>query len=232
MTDETARLIKEAQSGSESAMSLLIKENTGLVKSIASRFLGRGYDFEDLCQLGHIGMIKAVKNFDLERRTEFSTYAVPLIIGEIRRFLRDDGAIKIGREIKKKNACLLRARDEFTQKNGREPTLSELSEICKMSSEEAAESINASNCLVSFSDPVGDMTVEDTLGSDRIPEINEKIALKQAIDSLKSEDRALILLRYFGNLSQRDTGQRLGMTQVTVSRREAKILKELQKILL
>lgn len=225
-------LLRKAQEGDKDALEAFVKENTGLVKSIAIRFSGRNVDFEDLCQLGHIGMLKAIKNFDMSRGTAFSTYAVPLIIGEIRRFLRDDGSIKIGRELKKKNALVLRVREEYVALRGCEPTVSELSALCGIDCNSVVESINACGSTVSFSEPIGDMTLEDTLGADCIPELSEKIALRQAIDRLSDEDRTLILLRYYGNLSQRDTGRRLGMTQVTVSRKEKQILKQLSELLL
>ena len=122
-------LIEKAQNGDSSAFDRLVEENTGLVRSIALRFIGRNVDYEDLCQIGHIGMIKAIKNFDLSRNTAFSTYAVPLIIGEIKRFLRDDGEIKIGRELKRRGAIINRARESFITENGFEPSVSVLSKL-------------------------------------------------------------------------------------------------------
>ena len=223
-------LIARAQEGDGDALERLVSENTGLVRSIALRFTGRGVDFEDLCQIGHIGMIKAIKNFDLSRSTAFSTYAVPLIIGEIKRFLRDDGEIKVGREIKRKGAILMSAREKFVTQNGCEPTVSELSKLCDLSEEETVEALSACSPTVSLSEQVGeDMTLEDLLGVDFTPEINEKIALKQAISKLDESEREIILLRYFKNLTQSETGRALGMTQVTVSRKESKALKRLKE---
>ncbi|MBO5869713.1 MAG: sigma-70 family RNA polymerase sigma factor, partial [Clostridia bacterium] len=165
MNDLKTALILRAQNGDVDAFDRLVNENTGLVRSIALRFTGRGVDFEDLCQIGHIGMIKAIKNFDLSRETAFSTYAVPLIIGEIKRFLRDDGEIKVGREIKRRGAILMSAREKYITQNGCEPSVSELAVMCGLSDEDAVEALGACSPTVSLSEQVGeDMTVEDLLG--------------------------------------------------------------------
>lgn len=224
-----AELIALAQTGDKEAFETLVSENTGLVRSIALRFNGRGVDFDDLCQIGHIGMIKAIRNFDLERGTAFSTYAVPLIIGEIKRFLRDDGEIKIGRELKRKGSLVFAAREKYVIENGSEPTVSELAKICGFSEEETVECMTASSTPISLSEQVGDdATLEDFIGRDFTPEINERIALKQAIQKLPFEEREIITLRYFKNLTQSETGRALGMTQVTVSRKESKALEKLK----
>ncbi len=233
MKSGSALLITRAQEGDTGALDELVSENTGLVRSVALRFTGRGVDYEDLCQIGHIGMIKAIRNFDLSRGTAFSTYAVPLIIGEIKRFLRDDGEIKIGREIKRRGALLYAAREKYISQNGCEPTVSELAAICGLSEEEAVESINATSCIVSLSETVGeDGRLEDLLGVDFTPEINEKIALKQAIERLPEEEKKIIYLRYFKGMTQNETGRVLGMTQVSVSRKEAKALVSLKNQLI
>ncbi len=232
MNEAKVALIERAKDGDGKALDTLVFENTGLVRSIAIRFSGRGVDYEDLCQIGHIGMIKAIRNFDISRGTEFSTYAVPLIIGEIKRFLRDDGEIKIGRELKRKNAKLMAERERFITKNGCEPTVSQLAQICGFTEEETIESISISSLTISLSEQIGeDGTLEDLLGRDFTPEINEKIALKQAIEKLNFEEREIIMLRYFKNMTQSETGRALGMTQVTVSRKEAKALNQLKVLL-
>ncbi len=229
MKEGRSALITRAKEGDEEALELLVDENTGLVRSIAVRFTGRGVDYDDLCQIGHIGMIKAIRNFDLERGCAFSTYAVPLIIGEIKRFLRDDGEIKIGREIKRRGALVMAARERFIAEHESEPTVSQLAEICNLSEEETVECIAATSATVSLSDQVGDdATLEDFIGVDFTPELNEKIALKQAIDTLPELEREIIYLRYFKNLTQTEVGRIMGMTQVTVSRREAKALAKLR----
>ncbi len=233
MNEGRSALISRAKEGDERALEKLVDENTGLVRSIAVRFTGRGVDYDDLCQIGHIGMIKAIRNFDLERGTAFSTYAVPLIIGEIKRFLRDDGEIKVGRELKRRGAMIMGAREKYISANGNEPTVSELAAMCGISEEETIEGISATASTVSLSEQVGeDSTLEDFLGSDFTPELNEKIALKQAIDRLPSEEREIIYLRYFKNMTQSEAGRALGLTQVTVSRKEAKALKRLRDELL
>lgn len=229
MNEAVAELIARAKLLDEQALETLVEENTGLVRSIAVRFMGRGVDYDDLCQIGHIGMIKAIRNFDLNRNTEFSTYAVPLIIGEIKRFLRDDGEIKIGRELKRRGALVYSAREKFIIQNGAEPTVSELAKICGLTEEETVECMTASASPISLSEQVGeDATLEDFIGRDFTPEINEKIALRQAIEKLPFEEREIIMLRYYKNLTQSETGRALGMTQVTVSRKENKALEKLK----
>ncbi len=218
-------LIERVKSGDRDALETFVDENTGLVRSIALRFVGRGVDYEDLCQIGHIGMIKAINNFDISRGFAFSTYAVPLIIGEIKRFLRDDGEIKVGRELKRRAAIVYSEKEKFLLKNGVEPTVSELSKICALSEEETVECITATSGTVSLSEQVGeDATLEDFIGRDFTPELNEKIALKQAIERLPLLEKQIILLRYFKNLTQSQTGKVLGLTQVSVSRKENKAL--------
>ncbi len=222
-------LISRAQSGDKVALDTLITENEGLVRSIAIRFTGRGAEYDDLCQLGHIGMIKAIRNFDLTRETAFSTYAVPLIMGEIKRFLRDDGEIKVSRELKRRAALVATAREKYVAKHECEPTVSTLASLCGMSEEEVVECISATAKTISLSEQVGDeSTLQDFIGKDFTPEINEKIALKQAIEKLPRDEREIITLRYFKNLTQTETGRALGLTQVTVSRKESKALKRLK----
>ena len=229
MKDGKSALITRAKCGDEEALEILVDENTGLVRSIAVKFIGRGVDYDDLCQIGHIGMIKAIRNFDTERGFAFSTYAVPLIIGEIKRFLRDDGEIKVGREIKRRGALVMSARERYITENECEPTVSQLAEMCNLSEEEVVECIAATSATVSLSEQVGDdATIEDFIGVDFTPELNEKIALRQAIDKLPDDERQIIYLRYFKNLTQSEVGRILGMTQVTVSRREAKALSKLR----
>ena len=225
-------LIAAAQEGDVQALGLAVSENTGLVKSISLRFIGRGVDYEDLCQIGHIGMIKAIRNFDFSKGCAFSTYAVPLIIGEIKRFLRDDGEIKISRELKRRGALVMSARERFINENGKEPRVSELAALCELSSEEAAEALCAMNATVSLSEQMGeDASLEDFLGVDNSEKINEKIALRQAIEALPITEREIILLRYFKNLTQVETGRALNLTQVTVSRKEAKAIELLRSAL-
>lgn len=224
-------LLERARAGDAVAEETLMRENMGLVKSVAARFLGRGAEFEDLCQLGSIGMLKAIRNFDTSYGTAFSTYAVPLIIGEIKRFLRDDGMIKVSRELRQKGAFLLRRKEEFTSEHGREPTVTELAEFCGCSVEEAVEGLDAGNSVLSFSEPVGERALEDLIGTDNIDELCEREALRQAILDLPAEEKQLVLLRFYRGYSQQKAGELLGMTQVKVSRTEKKVLEKLRRML-
>ncbi len=236
-------LLELALKGDEKARSELVAANMGLVRSIANRFRDRidgssdthGCDFEDLIQIGTIGMIKAIRSFDPKYGTAFSTYAVPLIIGEIRRFLRDDGLIKISRTTKKQNALILSERERFLKENGREPTVDELVEICGISREELVYALSSGSPCHSLSDAVGDdgAELEDVLPSadNEIDSLTDKLALKEAIRSLPPQQREIIVLRYFRDLSQQQTADILGLSQVKISREEKKIFEQLRKML-
>ncbi len=210
-----------------------IKENLGLVYSIANRFKGKGVDFEDLVQIGSVGLIKAVDNFDENLGYSFSTYAVPVILGEIRQYFRDDGTVKVSRAYKELGKKVNSLREDFFSLNGREPTLSELSEKTGASKEDIAVALNAVM-------PVFSLTVEDEDGQYEfsVPvesydkRITEKVALSQLIDNLDEIDKLLIKCRYFDEMNQTKTAEIIGTTQVQVSRREKKILSLLRKQLL
>lgn len=234
--ERNLQLIVRAQAGDKAASDELILSNLGLVRKIALRFRDRGTDFDDLVQIGTIGMLKAVKSFDMSYGTTFSTYAVPLIVGEIRKHLRDDGLVKVSRQIKRNGIILMRARENFVSEHGREPKLSELAEICGLSEEDISTSLNASYELCSLSSPVGDddsLTLEGTIvgSEDIIGGITDKIALNEAITALEPLHRQIITLRYFRNMSQKQTGQILGLSQVKISREEKKILEKLRNAL-
>lgn len=224
-------LLPKAQSGDKTAFSELISGNMGLVKSIAVRFRDRGVDFEDLVQIGTIGLIKAVRNFDTGVGTRFSTYAVPMIMGEIKKFLRDDGIIKVSRELKRTGMMVQRKREEYMREKCSEPTVAELAELCGVDMETVAEAIEAASPLLSFSAPVGDgeSTLENIIGTDNIGELAEHISLRQAIASLDDTDRRIIVLRYWKGMSQTEVGKSVGMTQVMVSRREKRIIGKLRE---
>lgn len=233
--EDNLTLIEAAQSGDTQAMEKLISQNMGLVKNIARRFIGRGSEYEDLVQIGTIGMLKAAKSFDKSYGTVFSTYAVPLIIGEIRRFLRDDGMIKVSRDIRRKGTVIMRAKEEFTSEHQREPKLSELSEICKMSAEEIVYSLDAVCPVYSLQESVGGddetLTLESFMTSDdnEIEKTTDRLALTQAIGRLDEVSRQIIELRFYRELSQQQTAKILGLTQVKVSREEKKIFEKLKK---
>lgn len=202
-----------------------IESNMGLVYSVANRFIGKGVDFEDLVQIGCVGLIKAVDNFDESRGFSFSTYAVPVIIGEIRQFFRDDGTVKVSRTVKELGRKIAKLKEEFILDKGIEPTISEISEKIGISPEETARAINASM-------PVYSLTVnEDEQNSEyNVPvesydrAVSDKIALLEVLSSLDENDRLLIKCRYFDELNQTKTAEIIGTTQVQVSRREKKLL--------
>ena len=211
----------------------MIENNMALVHSCAHRFKGRGIEYEDLFQAGCIGLIKAADAFDFDRGVRFSTYAVPVILGEMRRLFRDGGAIKVSRTIKELSLKISRFRERFTFSNGREPTVSELALSLDISEEAVVEALNVCSPPISLteSDENGGGQLDLPVGS---PEelMSDLISLRQVIGTLEERDRELILLRYFGEKTQTQTAERLGMTQVQVSRREKKILTMLRQELL
>ncbi len=228
----TKERIKLARDGDERVLSELLEENTPLVKSIAKRFTDRGADFDDLMQIGMIGLIKAIRGFDFTFDTVLSTYAVPMIYGEIKRFLRDDGLIKVSREAKTNAQHIRRFEEEYEQKNGTSPTLSEISEGTGISQEDAIFAISAVQ-------PVSPLTLEGEdgndydipIGIDDVEERLERFALLEAIEKLSSDERQLIALRYFKNLTQQQTAKILGLSQVKVSRLEKRICIKLKSLL-
>lgn len=231
-------LIMRAQSEDEEtsmlALEAIIEENMGLVRSIALRFRDRGTDYEDLVQIGIIGMMKAVRSFDPGREVVFSTYAVPLIMGEIKRHLRDDGPVKVSRVYKKLSAELGRARNKILTDEGREPSISELAQICGISVEDAAVALETVNPIASLSETFGEdekLTLESQLASTdgEIERLNDKIALSQAISRLPRDWQKIITLRYYRNLTQQQVANILGLSQVKVSREEKKILAVLRE---
>lgn len=228
-------LILKAQNNSREAMDLLVENNSGLVWSIVKRFTNRGYDKEDLYQIGCIGLIKAIRKFDVSFNTQFSTYAVPLIMGEIRRFLRDDGLVKVSRSLKETAGKIRLAIDFFFSKNGEDPTIAELSERLKISEDEivmALETMRPTeslNVLVNENDknPIYliDKLCADIEQSDKD---FEKIVLKQLVSELKPKEQQLITMRYFKGATQTKVADMLGISQVQVSRMEKKILENMR----
>lgn len=234
-SEKNLELIRKAQNGDKKAMEVLISDNIGLVKNIARRFFGRGIEYEDIVQIGTIGMIKAAKSFDESYNTVFSTYAVPLIIGEIRRFMRDDGIIKVSRDVRRKGSIILHAKEEFQKERQREPKISELAEICGFSEEEVVYALDASSPVSSLQESVGNgdnsATIEEMTASDtnEIENVIDNIALREAISHLCEEQRKIVHLRFFKELSQQQTAEILGLTQVKISREEKKIFALLRK---
>lgn len=233
--NKNQELLERAATGDENATAELMNINTGLVRSIAIRFRDRGVEYEDLIQIGSIGMLKAIRSFDFSKGTAFSTYAVPLIVGEIRRFIRDDGLIKVSRIYKQQGALLMKERERYVAENGEEPKIEELAKICGLTIEEAAVAIDATASVNSLSASLnGDdegFTLENTISADKsdIDAKLEHIALTQAISTLPPLWRKIIVLRYMKELSQQTTAKMLGLTQVKVSREEKKIFEALRK---
>jgi len=223
----TEDLIRLSQSGDKAAGDALIAENTGLIWSVAKRFIGRGTEPEDLFQLGCLGFLKAVDGFDLEFGTQFSTYAVPKIAGEIRRFLRDDGAIKVSRSIKEQAAAIKSARSRLSNALGREPTILEISNHTGYTPEEIAMAETATSSVESIFRETGEegFTLENVLTDTQSEErMLEKIALRQAIGELPQREQTVIRLRYFHGLTQDRIAKVLGVSQVQVSRIEKKAI--------
>ena len=230
---ELLTLLDRAQNGDNDACQQVLTENVGLIWSIVKRYSGCGVDTDDLYQLGCIGFIKAVKGFDLTYGTQFSTYAVPKIAGEIRRFLRDDGSVKVGRSLREKGQTLFYTRERLRHTLGREPQLSELAQETGMTVEEVAAVELANGPLESLQqETIDGLTLESTLGTDSPEEgMVEKIALREAIDSLPERERITILLRFFRGMTQEQTARILKVSQVQVSRLERKGLARLREIL-
>lgn len=206
----------------------LITENLGLVGSCASRFLGKGVEYEDLYSAGCVGLIHAADRFDESLGFAFSTYAVPSILGEIRRIFRDEGSVKISRSLKEKARELRIAAEKFQKENGAEPTISELSEILHIDATETAELLCVSSPTVSLTNSEEEKQ-NDIPYTDEYTQIENKISVHQVIDTLPEKDKKLIYLRYFDGLTQTGTAQILGISQVQVSRREKVILENMRK---
>lgn len=226
-------LLRAAQAGDREACEQAVLENNGLIWSIVRRYYGRGVEPDDLYQLGCLGFLKAVQGFDFSYGTCFSTYAVPKIAGEIRRFLRDDGTVKVGRTIREQAQLLYTQRERLRHDLGREPVLSELAEATGLTAEEIARTETATEAPESLQQELADgLTLEGTLGTDAPEEgLVEKLALREAIDRLPEKERMTILLRYFKGLTQERTARVLGVSQVQVSRLERRGLRRLRELL-
>ena len=231
----TESLFTAAKEGDKKASEELLSQNSGLIWSVARRFFGRGVEPDDLYQLGSIGFIKALRGFDEDYGTRFSTYAVPKIAGEIRRFLRDDGQVKVSRGVKERAARIMAARGELEQKLGREPRLSEISAATGLSVEDIALCETASASPESLDSPAGDegMTLAQKLGDlTQEEKLLENLDLKRAVQSLPDTERDVILLRYWRGLTQERAARILGVSQVQVSRLEKRAVMRLRAGLL
>ncbi|NLY78104.1 MAG: RNA polymerase sporulation sigma factor SigF [Tissierellia bacterium] len=233
---ETIELIKKAQQGDMEAKNKLVMNNVGLVKSVLRGFSNRGYEVDDLFQIGSIGLLKAIDKFDTSFNVKFSTYAVPMIIGEIKRFLRDDGIIKVSRSLKQTANKVKYAKEDLAKKLGREPTINELSEELDINKEEivmAMESSYHPEYLydVVHQDDGNPLLLIDKVGleEDGEGDLIDRIVLKELLSELKERDRQVIILRYFKDKTQVEVANLLGISQVQVSRIEKKIIEEMKK---
>ncbi len=234
MTDCMLNDLRLAKSGDRDASARLVEENSGLIWSVARRFFGRGVEPDDLYQLGCLGFLKAIEGFDLSFGTQFSTYAVPKISGEIRRFLRDDGTVKVSRSIKERSQHIRTARTELEQRLGREPLISELSEKTGLTPEEIAFAETAAGPTESLQRETGDdgFTLEhilaDAFGEERMI---EHVSLRCAIEKLPEKERKTLYLRYFHGMTQERTARVLNVSQVQISRLERKAIARLREML-
>lgn len=236
MPEDTLALLGRAHQGDKKARDRLFHENTGLIYCAAKRFLGRGVDMEDLFQIGSIGLLKAVDKFDTSFEVKFSTYAVPMIIGEIRRYLRDTGIIKVSRSLKESQYRVFKIREDLEKKLGREPSVTELAEAAEISLEELNIVLEAGAEVESLHKTIyqGEGTELSLL--DKIPEkenrqekLLDKVLLEELLGRLEAEERKLIYMRYFQDMTQTEIARQLHISQVQVSRMEKRILKKLKK---
>ena len=229
--EEVSVLIARAQNGSKEARQLLVEKNLGLVHHIVKRFLGRGYDAEDLFQIGSIGLIKSIDKFDLSYDVKFSTYAVPMITGEIKRFLRDDGMVKVSRTIKENGFKVRQAQEKIAGEKGRDATISELEEATGIDREDIVLAIEAGAEVESIHKPVYQADGSEVYLVDRLQERRDDnemllnhLVLEGLLSELDERERQLIRLRYYENMTQTEVAKRMDITQVQVSRLEKKIL--------
>lgn len=230
-------LIQKAKNGDKQAQSILVENNVGLVWSIVKRFQNRGYETDDLFQIGCIGLMKAIHKFDVSFDVRFSTYAVPMIIGEIKRFIRDDGIIKVSRSLKEISNKARITKEIMSKELGREPTIHEMSERLHIASEELVMALEAGNSPESLYSTVGEGDSAPILLIDRIDgeggnhevDLIDKIALRQVLDTLNARERQIIILRYFKEKTQIQIAKMLGISQVQVSRIEKRILRDIRQ---
>lgn len=229
--EHTIALIKRSHEGDEKARTQLVEENVGLVWCVVKRFYGRGTEPEDLFQIGSIGLLKAIDKFDLSYDVKFSTYAVPMISGEIKRFLRDDGMIKVSRSLKELSYRVYLAKEEMKERLNREPTVEELAEKLEVEKEELALALESGGEVESLHKPIYQKDGNEIQLMDKLEEKEEQeekilnhMLLQQLLEQLKKEERQLIYMRYFANKTQSEIGKTMGISQVQVSRLEKKIL--------
>ena len=235
--DHTIALIQKSHEGDKAAREQLVEENVGLIWCVVKRFYGRGLENEDLFQIGSIGLLKAIDKFDLSYDVKFSTYAVPMISGEIKRFLRDDGMIKVSRTLKELSYKIFQTREKLLDLLGREPTIEELAEKMQIDKEEIVEALEAGSEVESIYKPIHQKEGNEIRLMDKLEEkehreekILDHMLLQQLLGTLEKEESTLIYMRYFQDKTQSQVGKELGISQVQVSRMEKKIMENLRKI--
>lgn len=232
--DETLLLIQQAQQGDQEAIERLVKENSGLIWAVVKKFLNRGYDADDLYQIGSIGLLKCIKKFDTSYNVKFSTYAVPMIMGEIKRFLRDDGLIKVSRNLKELAVKARYTSDALSKKLGKTPNIYELAEEMNVSAEDLVLALEANLEVESLYSTVNKTDSNPMYLIDRLAEKDNEakmidfIALKEIIQNLKPKEREIIMLRYFDDKTQTETAKEIGVSQVQISRIEKKVLQAIR----
>lgn len=236
---DTLELIRLSQQGDKEARNRVVTENVGLVWSIVRRFLGRGHEAEDLFQIGTIGLMKAIDKFDLTYEVRFSTYAVPMITGEIKRFLRDDGMIKVSRSLKETAAKIRLVREELESKYGREPTIEDIGKVLELAKEEIVLALESGAEVESLYKTIYQGDGNAIFLIDKIEQSDDEsdnminhIALKEVMETLDDKEKNIITLRYFKEKTQTEIAQQLGISQVQVSRLERKILKTMRERML
>lgn len=237
--EETMELIAKAQSGDEKAQEILVSHNLGLVRSVVNRFSNRGYEKEDLFQLGCIGLIKAIQKFDVKYDVRFSTYAVPMIIGEIKRFLRDDGIIKVSRSLKQTATKIKITKEKLYKKLGREPTIQEISDTLDIPKEEIIMALDSNahpeylQDVIHHDDGAPIYLLDKVSKSESLEdsEVIDRILLQEVISKLDARERQIIILRYFKDKTQTEIAKVLGISQVQVSRIEKKVLKSMKDLI-
>ena len=230
---DTPDLLEEARNGNNEACARILEENAGLIWGIVRRYYGRGVEPDDLYQLGCLGFLKAVRGVDPAFGCQFSTYAVPKIAGEIRRFLRDDGAVKVSRGIKERGGAIRQAREKLSAQLGREPTLSELAGETGLSPEDIATAEEANQPVASLQMETGDgLTLESLLGQESFEEdVLERETLRRAVSALPDRERQVVLLRYYRGFTQDRTARVMGVSQVQISRMERRAMERLRRAL-
>ena len=236
MPEDTLALIRRAHQGDKEARDRLFHENTGLIYCAAKRFVGRGVDMEDLFQIGSIGLLKAVDKFDTSYDVKFSTYAVPMIIGEIKRYLRDDGILKVSRSLKENHYRIYQVREALTRRLEREPTTGEMAAEMGISIEELVMTMESGAEVESLHKTIYQGEGTEISLMDKLPEkenrqekVLDRIFLEEILGTLEAKERRLIYMRYFQNMTQMEIAHELGVSQVQVSRMEKRILRSLQE---